>query len=116
MEQKIGIIVNSYHYLQEFCKKRGLKPVFKLIDSPFGLPSPILNYFLILYDETGEQIYFDFGFVTSSKTFVRVGKIYKSATALGRGVKSARDNAAFKLLRAIGESEFQVDIGSFSEQ
>lgn len=47
---------------------------------------------------------------------VCAGEVYKSVTAFGKGVKSAQENAAYKLLRSVGESEFQVDIDTFSEQ
>lgn len=69
---------------------------FQPVVSPFGQSSPvILKYRLSVHNVHG---------------------IYKSVTALGRGMTSAKDNAAYTLLRLVGESEFQVDIDSLSER
>lgn len=124
MEQKIGIIVNPLKTLGEFCKKHQLKIIYKLVLSTVGqFSSPaILNYRLIVYQKNGEYLKeFRFNFVliiicVRKKNIVRAGKIYKSVIGSGKGVTSAQENAAYKLLRMLGKSEFHVDIESFSEQ
>lgn len=35
---------------------------------------------------------------------------------MGKSAKSAKENAAYKVLRLVGEKEFQVSIDDFSEQ
>lgn len=96
MEQNIGIVVNPYKCLKDFCRKRQMKYDFKPVVSPFGQLSPVISkYRLIVHN--GHDV-------------------YKSVTALGRGMQSAQDNAAYTLLRLVGESEYQVDIESLSEQ
>lgn len=55
-------------------------------------------------------------FCVYKQPLIPAGQIYKSVTAFGKGKRAAQENAAYKLLRSVGETEFEVDIDNFSEQ